>query len=144
MNEWMNEWTNCTSPRTRIPTFTMNISGQMKILMWIQSHHWQWQFSINLWAGILGNCLTVHHIVLAWVSGHNFLWTHGNRQLCALQYKSSHVAKHYNIMVVKCVNSCPKIVLDAGLVTDMKPQFHGLHAHLTSILLKFSVRIFQN
>jgi hypothetical protein len=29
----------------------------------------------------------------------------------------------HHVTVVKCVNSCTKIILDAGLVVDMKLQF---------------------
>jgi hypothetical protein len=30
----------------------------------VWSHHYQWQFSINLWAGVSGNCLIGPHILL--------------------------------------------------------------------------------
>jgi hypothetical protein len=32
---------------------------------------------------------------------------------------------------VKCFSGRPKLILDAGLLTNMKLQFPGLHAHLT-------------
>jgi hypothetical protein len=50
----------------------------------------------------------------------------------------------HHITVVKYVNCCLKIILDAGLVTDVKLQFPGLHAHLTWILSILSVAIFEN
>jgi hypothetical protein len=40
---------------------------------------------------------------------------------------------------------CLKIILDGGLVTDVKLQFPGLHSHLTWILSTFfSLGIFEN
>jgi hypothetical protein len=45
---------------------------------------------------------------------------------------STTVLQH--ITAVKCVKGCPKMFLDARLVADVKLQFPGLHAHLTSIL----------
>jgi hypothetical protein len=36
-----------------------------------------------------------------------------------------------HITAMKCINGCPKIILDAGLVIDMKLQFPDLHAHQT-------------
>jgi hypothetical protein len=44
----------------------------------IWSHHQQWQFSINMWAGILGDSFVVPHIIPLQVGGRgylNFLWT---------------------------------------------------------------------
>jgi hypothetical protein len=37
----------------------------------------------------------------------------------------------HHIIVAKCVDGGSKIILDTGLVVDMKLQFPGLHAHLT-------------
>lgn len=42
----------------------------------IQSHHQQWQFFISLWAAILGDCHIGPHILLAQISGLNFLQTY--------------------------------------------------------------------
>jgi hypothetical protein len=56
----------------------------------------------------------------------------------------------FNMMVlqhitdVKCVNGCPKIILHAALVVDMKLQFPGLHIHLTWILSICPVLISDN
>jgi hypothetical protein len=50
----------------------------------------------------------------------------------------------HHIAVVKCVSGCPKIVMDTGLVVDMKLQFPGLHALLTLNLSIFCVGIFEN
>jgi hypothetical protein len=37
----------------------------------------------------------------------------------------------HHITIVKCVSGCPKIILDAGLVADVKLLYSGLQAHLT-------------
>jgi hypothetical protein len=50
---------------------------------------------------------------------------------------------HY-ITIMKCVNGCPKIVLDTGLVTDVKLQVPGLHAVLIKILSICFLGIFGN
>lgn len=38
------------------------------------------------------------------------------------------------------VCECPEITLDVALVADVKIQFLGLHAHLTSVVLIFLSR----
>jgi hypothetical protein len=43
----------------------------------------------------------------------------------------------HHTAVVNYVSSCPKIILDAGLVADVKLQLLGLHTHLTWILCPF-------
>jgi hypothetical protein len=39
-----------------------------------------------------------------------------------------------HVVITKCINGGPKIILDAELVTDVKLQFPGLHSYLTWIL----------
>lgn len=41
----------------------------------------------------------------------------------------------HHIAVMKSAGGSPKIILDAGLVMDMKPKFSGFHIYLTWILL---------
>jgi hypothetical protein len=43
-----------------------------------------------------------------------------------------------HIAITKCVNGCPKIIPDAGLVADVKLKFRHLYAHLTWIFSIFS------
>lgn len=50
----------------------------------------------------------------------------------------------HHITVMKCVSVCPKIILGAGLVVDVKLYLPGLHAHLIWTLLIFPVGIFEN
>lgn len=38
------------------------------------------------------------------------------------------------------VCECPEIILDVALVADVKIQFPGLHAHLTSVVSSFLSR----
>jgi hypothetical protein len=40
----------------------------------------------------------------------------------------------YHMAIVKYVSVYPKIILDAALDADFTAQFHGLHAHPTSVL----------
>jgi hypothetical protein len=50
----------------------------------------------------------------------------------------------HHITILKCVNGCPKIIVDAALDADLKLQFPGLHAHLTLMLaIVFSVGVFE-
>jgi hypothetical protein len=49
----------------------------------------------------------------------------------------------HHITAAKCDSGCLKIIMDAELVTDMKPQFPSLHADLTWILLIFLWGIFE-
>jgi hypothetical protein len=43
----------------------------------------------------------------------------------------------HQITIVKLVDGYPKIVLGAASVAGVRTKFHGLHAHLTSILQNF-------
>jgi hypothetical protein len=60
---------------------------------------------------------------------HTLKWTTGRCVLqCVIACGFNTIVLHH-IMVMKCVNSCPKIALNAGLIDDMKLQFPGLHIH---------------
>jgi hypothetical protein len=41
----------------------------------------------------------------------------------------------HHMEVMKTATGCPKIILDAEMVMDVKLLFPGLHAHLTLSLL---------
>lgn len=41
----------------------------------------------------------------------------------------------YHVTGVKCVKGCLKIILEAGLLVEVKLQFPGLYTHITSIIL---------
>jgi hypothetical protein len=56
--------------------------------------------------------------------------------ICGFTYDLNMIVLH-QITVMKCVNSCPSIILDAWLVADVKLKFFGLHAHLTWIFSIF-------
>jgi hypothetical protein len=45
---------------------------------------------------------------------------------CAFTTKVPH-----HVTIVKLVNGCPKIILDAGVFVYVEFQFPGLHVHLT-------------
>jgi hypothetical protein len=49
-----------------------------------------------------------------------------------------------HVTVVKCVSGWPEIILGVELVTDMKLQHLGLHAHMASISRFLSMGIFVN
>jgi hypothetical protein len=96
--------------------------GQVEILM--RSH---------LWAASQALTLHRHELVTAIASAS---FEHAKVEYCkmcpsirALHYGFNTAVPH--ITVVKCAKGCPKVILDAGLVADMKLQFPGLHAHLT-------------
>jgi hypothetical protein len=42
---------------------------------------------------------------------------------------STAVPQH--IAVVRCISGCTKVILEAGLASDLRLQFPVLHAHLT-------------
>jgi hypothetical protein len=57
-----------------------------------------------------------------------FPWCSLNIRVSSYGFNST-VLQHITI-----VNGCPKVILDGGLVADVKLQIPGLHAHLTWIL----------
>jgi hypothetical protein len=57
---------------------------------------------------------------------------------------SFNTAVIHHIRIVKYVSGCPKVILDVGLVADVKFHFPGLHAHLTLILSIFFVGTFES
>jgi hypothetical protein len=54
-------------------------------------------------------------------------WMHTSIRV--FTYGFSPTAIHH-VTVENCLNGCPKIILDAGLVAVVTLQFPGLHAHL--------------
>jgi hypothetical protein len=92
------------------------------------------------------------HILPAWVSSWNyliFLWTclsgllEDTSFICIFTCGFNPTVLHY-ITVVKCVNGCPKIILDTGLVTDVKLHSPGQHALFIWIFLISFSGIFKN
>jgi hypothetical protein len=58
--------------------------------------------------------------------------------ICVFIYGFNMMVPHH-IMIVKCVSGCPELILDDGLVADMKLQFPGLCTHLNWILSIFFI-----
>jgi hypothetical protein len=111
-------------------------------------HHQQWEFSINLWAGILGDCLTGPLIFPKWVGGTiTFIFFEHTTavywKICpsvSVFARAFSTKVLHDITIVKFVNGYPKIILEAGSVADVTFQFPGLHVHLTWILSYFLLR----
>jgi hypothetical protein len=101
-----------------------------------------------LWAGIIVDYLRGSQILRARVNGHDCLQTHLTVLLEDVSFNTrldmwfQHDGAHH-ITAVKCVSDCPKIILGAGLVRDMKLQFRGLHAHLAWNLLEFTLWVYM-
>jgi hypothetical protein len=85
---------------------------------------------------MFGDCLTGRHILPAQNSDHDFLLNTLEAEysvhafMCGL---STTVLCH--IAAVKCAIGCPKAILDAGLVVDLKLQSRSSDTHLTSVPL---------
>jgi hypothetical protein len=103
----------------------------------IRSHCQQREFSIDLCA-VSEAPMLYRHQILTTVTTFAFEYTEVD---CSKVPPSIRISPrgfntavlHHNT-AVKCFNCCPKIIPDAGLVLDVKLQFPGLHAHLTSVL----------
>lgn len=96
------------------------------ITIW-ETNHQNRQFSFNVWTGILRACRISPHILSEPIICRysHFIWIH----VSTVQYSSSHVRSR------TCVKGCPKIILDAVLITKERLHFNGLHAHLTWFLI---------
>jgi hypothetical protein len=105
---------------------------------WKTGYHHR-QFSINFWAGILGNCLihdNIFRIKLVAVIILNFFehtlvgyWVMCP-STCVFTCGFNTTTLHH-VTIVERVSGCPEIVLDAGMVVGVKLKFSELHAHLT-------------
>jgi hypothetical protein len=105
----------------------------------IRSHLQQQEFSINLSARILSKCPADPNILSAQFGGSdylNFHLTHLNGLLedvsfntrISIWFQHDDAPTYHSREVL---SGCPKLILDVGLVEDVKLQFSGLHALLT-------------